>query len=227
MKESKNLTLEAYEHIKKMMMTSCLAPGQRLKFKQLAERIGVSRTPVNNALHILAREGYLDFVPNAGYSVRRLTADEAKELHEIRLILEIGSIGKAIRRITDDKLLRVQQAKTACEQAIGQADSQKLYLLDTNFHAGLVAMADNPQLVRHYLEICRKAVLGLSTDSLPEERFWQICWEHEALFEAVRLRDVDGAKDLIYRHSVTPGRPCWLPTPVLPVRRHLKPIAVI
>ena len=226
MKGYRNLTLAAYEHIKEMMMTSRLAPGERLKFKQLAERIGVSRTPVNNALHILAREGYLDFVPNAGYSVRWPTGKETKEFKEIRLILEIGSIGKAIHRITDNKLLRVQQAKTAYEKASGQADNRKLYLLDANFHASLVAMADNQQLVHYYLEICRKAVLSLQVASSPEACFWRICREHDALYQAVRLRDVDEAREMIRRHSETPDRTCWSPPQTLPVRRPLKPLSM-
>jgi DNA-binding GntR family transcriptional regulator len=71
--------------------------------------------------------------------------EEIKGFYEIRLILEIGTIGKAIRRMTEEKLLRFQQAKAAWEGAIGRADGQALYLLDAKFHASLVAMAGNQQ----------------------------------------------------------------------------------
>ena len=66
-----------------------IVPGQRLVFADLAKELNVSRTPVNNALSILAKEGYLDFVPNQGYSVHKLTLEEAKGLYEIKLIFEL------------------------------------------------------------------------------------------------------------------------------------------
>ena len=77
LKEQKNLTLAAYDSIKEMMLNYDIVPGQRLVFMDLAKQLGVSRTPVNNALSILAKEGYLDFVPHQGYSVHKLTLNEA------------------------------------------------------------------------------------------------------------------------------------------------------
>ena len=72
MKKSKNLTLKVYNRIMKLMLDYEIVPGQRLVFVDLANQLKVSRTPVNNALSILAQEGYLDFVPNQGYSVRQI-----------------------------------------------------------------------------------------------------------------------------------------------------------
>jgi len=61
LKGQKNLTLAAYDNIKDMMFNYDIVPGQRLVFVDLAKQLGVSRTPVNNALSILAKEGYLDY----------------------------------------------------------------------------------------------------------------------------------------------------------------------
>ncbi len=221
MKRSKNLTLVAYGAIKEMMMNSHAFPEKRLKFRQLAEQIGVSRTTVNNALYILAKEGYLDFVPNQGYSVRSLNKKEIEDLQEIRLILEIGTVGKAIHRMTDESFLQFEKAKTAYEYAIVWGDYQKLYLLDAEFHASLIAMAGNYWLVQHYLEICRKAVVCLRSDALPAQRVWQIAREHNTLFEAVRIRDVDTVKDMIRKHTVY-FRKDFLPFSAFPKIRRTK-----
>ena len=78
MKKYSNLTLKVYHRIIELMLNYEIVPGQRLVFIDLAKQLGVSRTPVNNALSILAQEGYLDFVPNQGYSVHKLTRKEAE-----------------------------------------------------------------------------------------------------------------------------------------------------
>ena len=73
----KSLTQMVYRKIKEMMLNYEIVPGQRLIFSDLAKRMGVSRTPVNNALGILANEGFLDLIPHQGYSVHQITKDEA------------------------------------------------------------------------------------------------------------------------------------------------------
>lgn len=96
----RNLNNKVYEQIKQMMFTYELTPGQRLTFIDLAERLGVSRTPVNSALTILAKEGFLDFTPNQGYTVHQITREEADALYEIREILELGALEKVIGNLT-------------------------------------------------------------------------------------------------------------------------------
>ncbi|MGD9009558.1 MAG: GntR family transcriptional regulator, partial [Desulfobacteraceae bacterium] len=118
MKPRQNLTLATYDRIMDMMINYDIVPGQRLVFVDLANQLGVSRTPVNNALSILAMEGYLDFIPNQGYTVHKLTRREAEELYEIREIVEIGTIGRAIERMTLNNIERLRQKKAGYEQAI-------------------------------------------------------------------------------------------------------------
>ncbi len=99
MKKYSNLTLKVYYRIIELMLHYEIVPGQRLVFIDLAKQLGVSRTSVNNALSILTQEGYLDFVPNQGYSVHKLTRKEAENLYEFREVLEAGFLGKAMRNM--------------------------------------------------------------------------------------------------------------------------------
>lgn len=200
MKGRKNLTLAAYDRIKEMMLNYDIVPGQRLVFVDLAQQLGVSRTPVNNALSILAKEGYLDFVPNQGYSVHRLTRDEAEALYEIREILEIGSVGKAIRMMTPEKLRLLEKKKQEYERAISDRVQRKLFILDTEFHAYLIGMIENIYLVERYRDICQRIFLRFRTDDLKVERISEIVRQHDDLFEAIQIRDVDRAKELIKNH---------------------------
>ncbi|MGD9008523.1 MAG: GntR family transcriptional regulator [Desulfobacteraceae bacterium] len=201
MKKQKNLTLAVYSRIKDMMLNYEIVPGQRLVFVDLAEQLGVSRTPVNNALSILAKEGYLDFVPNQGYSVHRLTLEEAEALYEIREILEVGTIGKAIRQMGDEELATFKQRKQDYENAITDRVHRKLFILDTEFHAGMIEMTGNAILAGRYRDICQKIFLRFRTEDLRVERIEKIVEEHEQIYEAVRIKDVARTKELLKTHN--------------------------
>ena len=184
-----------------MMINYDIIPGQRLTFADLAQQLGVSRTPVNNALSILAKEGYLDFVPNQGYSVHKLTKNEAESLYEIREIMEVGTVEKAIAQITDDKINTLEKRMQDYESAISDHVHRKLFLLDTEFHSGLIEMVGNKFLTERYQDICLRIVLRFRTEDLRMERISDIIQEHQELIEAVRGRQVDRLRDLIQNHN--------------------------
>jgi DNA-binding GntR family transcriptional regulator len=200
MSERKNLTLAVYDSIKEMMLNYDIVPGQRLVFVDLAKQLGVSRTPVNNALSILAKEGYLDFVPNQGYSVHKLTLEEAQSLYEIREILEIGTIGKAIRNMAPEKLEVMDKKRLEYENSISDRVHRKLFILDAEFHASIIGMINNIYLVERYRDLCQRIFLRFRTEDLRLDRQKEIVKEHKSLCEAVRNKDVDWAKDLIRMH---------------------------
>ena len=200
MKKNKNLTLKVYNRIIELMLNYEIVPGQRLVFVDLAKQLRVSRTPVNNALSILAQEGYLDFVPNQGYSVRRLSKKDAQELYEIREILEIGFIGQALRKVTDKRLQNIEKHKNAYEEAIANRNFRKLFILDTEFHLAILSMAENKILTARYKDICQKIFLRIRIEELKMDRIKVIRAEHDKLFEAVCFKDVGAARDIITMH---------------------------
>lgn len=205
MKKNKNLTLKVYYKIIELMLNYELVPGQRLVFVDLARRLQVSRTPVNNALSILAQEGYLDFVPNQGYSVHKLNRKEAEELFQIREVLEVGFIGQAIRKMTDRKLKKVQRCKQAYENLTSTHVTRKMFILDTEFHLAIMEMTGNDLLAQRYMDLCRKIFLRFRIEDLVMSRIEEIRREHESLFEAICLKDVELAKARVrehHRHSI-------------------------
>lgn len=199
--QRKNLTLAAYDRILEMMINYDIVPGQRLVFVDLAEQLGVSRTPVNNALSILAKEGYLDFIPNQGYTVHKITREEADALYEIREILEIGTISKAIRGMTPEMIERFKSKKEAYEKAITDRVHRGLFVLDTDFHAAVIEMIGNALLVDRYRDLCKRIFLRFRVETLSIDRVHDIVREHDELFEAICIRDVDLAKELLKKHN--------------------------
>ena len=201
MADQKNLTLRVYARIKEMMLNYDIVPGQRLVFVDLAKQLGVSRTPVNNALCILAKEGYLDFVPNQGYSVHKLTREEAGALYEVKEIFELGTIGKAIKKADEKMIRRLQKKKDGYRAAVSTRVSRRMFILDTDFHSAIVDMAGNPFFEERYRDLCQQIFLRFRTEHLEAGRLHEIVKEHDALYEAVCIRDVQWAKELIRQHN--------------------------
>jgi len=183
-----------------LMLNYEIVPGQRLVFVDLAKQLKVSRTPVNNALSILAREGYLDFVPNQGYSVRRLSKKDAEELYQIREVLETGFIDQVVRNINTKRLQSVERKKRAFEQAISDRVHRNLFVLDTKFHLAVLAITGNRILTQRYEDISRKIFLRFRTEELKVERIEQIRHEHEQLFDAIAFKDAERAEEIIRMH---------------------------
>jgi DNA-binding GntR family transcriptional regulator len=183
-----------------MMLNYEIIPGQRLIFKDLAKRLGVSRTPVNNALGILANEGFLDFIPNQGYAVHEITKQEADSLYEIREILELGSVGKVIRRLTPEKLEKLERQKDLYENAVVEQVSRGRFTLDQEFHACFVRMSENLYLADYFREVYQRIFLRHRIEGLRTDRARKVVSEHNEIFEAIGQRDVDRAKESIKSH---------------------------
>jgi DNA-binding GntR family transcriptional regulator len=199
-KKYSNLTLKVYHRIIELMLRYEIVPGQRLVFIDLAKQLGVSRTPVNNALSILAQEGYLDFVPNQGYSVHKLTRKEAENLYEVREVLELGFLERAIGNMTEKKQRNFEKCKQDYEEAISNRVDRRLFILDAEFHAAIVDMAGNDVLSARYRDICQKIFLRFRTEDLQLTRIMEIKREHHQLYEAICRKDVEQAKELVRQH---------------------------
>jgi len=199
-RNEKNLTQMVYQTIKEMMLDYEIVPGQRLIFTDLANRLGVSRTPVNNALSILANEGFLDFIPNQGYSVHKITKDEADSLYEIREIIELGSVGKVIRKLTPEKLEKLERKKHLYENAVVEQVSRERFTLDQEFHAFFVQMSENLYLADYFREVYQRIFLRHRIEGLGVDRAQKVVSEHNEIFQAVTLKNGDWARESIKAH---------------------------
>lgn len=196
----KNLTQWVYKQIKEMMLNYEIIPGQRPVFVDLSRRLGVSRTPVNNALSILANDRFLDFVPNQGYAVHQITEEEAGSLYEIREIIELGAVGKAIRKLTPERLGTLEQKKRLYEKAVAAQVSRDRFVLDQEFHAAYVELSENVYLGDYFREVYQRIFLRHRIEGLRADRAEAVVFEHREILEAIGTRDVDRAKESIKFH---------------------------
>ena len=199
-KQGNNLTIKVYNEIRQLMMDYEIVPGQRLVFTDLGKRLGVSRTPVNNALYMLAKDGFLDFIPNQGYTVHKITREEADSLYDIRKILALGAVGDALRNMTSEKLEILRRTKQDYEDAVADEVTRGRFVLDQEYHACLVDMSGNMYLAGYFRDVYQRIFLRHRMEGLRAERAKAVLQEHDAIFEAVEMRDVERAKSLISNH---------------------------
>jgi DNA-binding GntR family transcriptional regulator len=195
-----NLTHMAYRRIKEMMLNYDIVPGQRLIFIDLAKKLGVSRTPVNNALSILANDGFLDFVPNQGYTVHQITRGEANALYELREIVEVGAVERAIEKATDEFVALLENQKVLYEKAVLENLSRGRFMLDQEFHAFYVLMSGNQYLAECFREVNHRIFLRHRIEGLPAGRAKQVVLEHDDIYHAIRSRDLKKAIEFIREH---------------------------
>jgi DNA-binding GntR family transcriptional regulator len=169
-----------------------LLPGRALRQEELAERFGVSRLPVRDALLRLEAEGLVAVYPNRGAFVVELSADEVREIYDLRLLLEVDALQVAVPRMTAAALERIESACDTAERGVlGPAWGE----LDRAFHQSLYAPSARPRQLT-LIESLRATV----------DRYW---WAHEELHAhtADWLRDHRALVTACRRHdAATAGR---------------------
>jgi DNA-binding GntR family transcriptional regulator len=199
-KNSENLALRVYHRIREMMISYEIVPGQRLIFSDLAKRLGVSRTPVNSALTMLTKEGFLDFIPHQGYTVHRINQREAESLYEILRIITEGAIGRSIRRLDSEKVRLLEEKKDSCERAVSELTNREQYLLDQEFHAYIIEIAQIQGLSDYFRDIYQQIYLRVSLEGLRSGRAKAVVYEHQCIMNAIRDQNVAEAKHCLLLH---------------------------
>ncbi len=185
-----------YGILKYRILTCVLAPGQRLNEKEIAEMLDVSRTPLREALNRLAQENLLARTPYRGYVVAPVTAEDIRNLCEVRLILETETAGLAAERATPDELAQLAQC-VHLRYTPGNRETYAEYLrANSIFHRELARAAHNDRLESMVMavldELQRPLYLGL--DAGPDAE--SATAEHVVLVEAVKDRDTARARRL-------------------------------
>ena len=136
------------DQLREAILTGALVPGTRLRAEALAERLRSSRTPVREALLLLAQEGLVQIEPRRGATVKAFDAADLAELYEVRALIEPHAAGLAAQRITGEKLtrlLQIQERSVAHDNAHEESVNEQLQLND-EFHRVILEAARSPRL---------------------------------------------------------------------------------
>lgn len=196
----KDLTEFAYTKTKGLIQRYELKPGQKIAQGALAAGLGVSLTPVREALRILEREGYVTSVRNRGFYVAEISLKEAEELFELREALEVLGVEKAMKYCDEPFLRELEACVSEYRRVVTQALTRERILIDQKFHLLIARQADNESLRRMLQHVFERITLKRKVEGAPPTRGIAACDEHVRLLQAIREGDVDRAKELLALH---------------------------
>jgi DNA-binding GntR family transcriptional regulator len=200
-----NLTDHVYRAVKQRILTQEIEIGTRLRDEALAAQLGVSRTPVREALMRLHRDGLVDIVPRSGTRVRSFTDSDIDEIYDLRIVLESFAVRKATSRLTDDAIARLRELHQKAEAALEAGNSRPALEFDREMHAAIIDACGNTKLqkfmaiINDYVTLFRN--LGART---PFHRGFT--YRHADIIKALERRDPEAAARALSEHIETAKR---------------------
>jgi DNA-binding GntR family transcriptional regulator len=176
-----------------------LAPGERFSENEVAARLGVSRTPVREALYRLRDEGYIDVASKSGWTVRPFEFETYERLYEVRAVLEAAAVKKLCEMVPAPALDELKDAWFV-PQSERLDDGREVGRLDEAFHATLMAAAANPELARVHGEIADRIRIVRRLEFTVPERIAKTYAEHAQILRAILRRKLDQASLLLRTH---------------------------
>lgn len=182
------------ENIRQAIIDGTFSPGERLMEIQLADEMGVSRTPVREAIRKLELEGFVVMIPRRGTYVADISIKDLTEIYEVRTCLDVLAAGLAAERITDEELEILNGYLFEIGQHIANMDIERIVEVDTAFHDVLYTASRNERL-RSIINNLREQLTGIRGRSMSYPgRLVETMDEHRNLVEAIAARDVERAQ---------------------------------
>lgn len=195
-----SLAQRVYQAMKEAILALDFPPGANVRKAPICEKLGVSRAPVTEAIARLANDGLVDVVPQSGTHVSYFSMDEIREGVFLREALEVATVAKVARDITEDQLKKLSRNMRLQELLVEDDDITGFYQADEEFHqmlmefTGFQRLPDVAQTVS--LQVTRARLLLLPTPG----RVAETLEEHRALLNAIRDRDEQAAQREMQRH---------------------------
>ncbi|MCD7866037.1 MAG: GntR family transcriptional regulator [Clostridiales bacterium] len=182
-----------FQTLRTAILKGDLKPGERLMELQLASKLGVSRTPIREAIRMLEQEGLAIIIPRKGAEVARMTEKDMEDVLQIRCSLEELAVRLACQNITQ---MEMQELRVAMEQFREKTTTEDIAAIaqaDVNFHDVLYKSADNPKLLG-LLNNLREQMYRYRVEYLKNPSIYQqLITEHRQLYEAVKMQDAEKA----------------------------------
>jgi DNA-binding GntR family transcriptional regulator len=196
----------AYETLHRHILSGQLVPGQKLTVEELSNRLGISRTPVHDALLKLSGEGLVRIVPRKGTFVSELTPSDVERTMDVRRALELLACETAVQHLDEPQLQRIKGLHDEMAAMRGAPDNAVNGSLhdekNREFHLALVELADNQLLLDIYRRLNAHLTIARAHAGAPtwKHRLPVELEEHEAVVAALEARDVDRLKSALDRH---------------------------
>lgn len=190
-----------FNTLRQAILKGELKPGERLMEIQLAEKLGVSRTPIREAIRKLELEGLVLMIPRKGAEVAKISHKSLQDVLEVRGALEELATDLACQRITDEELESLRKAEAHFKQVVSSGGNEmQIAEADEAYHDIIYNASGNKKLVQ-MINNLREQMYRYRLEYIKDEaKRGTLISEHEKILEAIRLRDIIRAKALMKEH---------------------------
>ncbi|MGP1441970.1 MAG: GntR family transcriptional regulator [Anaerovoracaceae bacterium] len=200
MQEHKPLRELVYEELRMLIMTGQIKPGVRMMEIDLADSMGVSRTPVREAIRQLEKDNLVTIEPRKGAYVSDISPYDLNEMLVVREPLEGLAIQLAADRMSTDDVDVIRGVNFDYEEALQSGDTEKLIQLDTQFHSLITKGSGNPYLIELCQQVQERVLRFRYVYFKSIKRAEDIIEEHNAILEMLQKRDGKGARKCMESH---------------------------
>ncbi|MFE8645046.1 GntR family transcriptional regulator [Sphingomonas sp. NCPPB 2930] len=188
------------QRLRQMLIEGAIAPGSKLNERELCAVLAVSRTPLREAIKMLAIEGLVALLPNRGAVAVQLTEDDVRHTFEVMAGLEAQSGELAARRVTDQEIAEIRALHYEMLAAWTRRDLPGYYRLNAQIHQAINAAAKNPVLVATYVQINARLHALRFRSNQDEAKWARAVADHERMVEALAARDPQAMREVLSQH---------------------------
>jgi DNA-binding GntR family transcriptional regulator len=190
----------AFESIKAAILSQKLVPGKVYNEQGLAKELGISKTPVREALLDLSIKGFITLLPRKGVQLNILTEKDIRDLFEVRMALETAIVRSITPKLTADELKRIQEIHLKERGAIQNNDRISYLRIDREFHLCLASLTENRYMISS-IENIRDLIDWVAFRAIVRlERMGEVEEEHSKVIQKLEERDTRGAEFFMEEH---------------------------
>lgn len=193
---------EVAVRLRQRIVEGQLSPGAKLNERELAELLNVSRTPLREAIKMLAAEGLVELLPNRGAVVAQMAEQDVVDTFEVIAGLEGQSGELAAQRITESELAEIRALHYEMMAAFTRRDLPTYYRLNAQIHTQINAAARNPVLTQTWRNVNARLQALRFRSNFDEAKWKRAVKEHERMVELLAARDAAGLRALLIEHLV-------------------------
>jgi DNA-binding GntR family transcriptional regulator len=197
---ARSASAAASEIIREAIIDGRLAPGQRLKEEELARELGMSRTPVREALLLLQSEGLVESIPRRGAAVRSYAGDDLDDMYQLRAVLEGYAARRAATRISPDDIARLEESCSRFDRLRAEDDLRDLVKENLFFHNVILDAAGSDRLVSFVRKVIEIPLVYKSFYWYSPEQKLISEHYHKQLTQALGARDAKRAEMIMTEH---------------------------
>ncbi len=191
---------EVFNTLRDQILKGELSPGDRLMEIHLAEKLGVSRTPVREAIRLLEKEGLAITIPRRGAQVARMTEKDLSDVLEVREVLDGLAVTKACANVTPELIERLSDSLSDFKEAVKTDDPKLIVEADEEFHHIIYEAADNPRLLS-IIDHLKEQMYRFRFEYIREEKNYdKLLSEHELLIDCLEKGDEKGVRAAMHTH---------------------------